>query len=58
VPGTGLSIHEPARIFETQPDYLLILPWNLSDEIRIEMAGIREWNGRFVVPIPTATVLD
>jgi SAM-dependent methyltransferase len=58
VPGTGIPIHEPARIFETRPDYLLILPWNLSDEIRDEMAGIRDWNGRFVVPIPTATVLD
>ena len=42
---------------ETRPDYVLILPWNLKDEIMQQMAHIREWGGRFVVPIPTAQVL-
>ena len=41
----------------TRPDYVLILPWNLKDEIVGQMAHIREWNGRFVVPIPRAEVL-
>lgn len=58
VPGTRLPIHEPARVFETRPDYLLILPWNLEDEIRSEMSGIRDWDGRFLVPVPTPAVLD
>jgi hypothetical protein len=40
----------------TRPDYLLILPWNLRAEIMAQMAGIRAWGGRFVIPIPRATV--
>ena len=55
-PGTRLPIHDPARIFETKPDYVLILPWNLRDEIAEQMAGIREWGGQFVVPIPRVEV--
>jgi hypothetical protein len=57
LPGTHLPIHHPDRIRETRPDYLLILPWNLTDEITRQMAHIRAWGGRFVVPIPRATVL-
>jgi SAM-dependent methyltransferase len=57
-PGTRIPIHAPERIFETQPDYVLILPWNFKDEIVRQMASIRSWGGRFVVPIPEATVLD
>jgi len=56
LPGTHIPIHAPERIFETRPDYLLILPWNLKDEIMGQMAGIRAWGGRFVVPIPETTV--
>jgi hypothetical protein len=52
LPGTHIPIYGPERIFATRPDYLLILPWNLKDEIMTQMAGIREWGGRFVVPIP------
>jgi hypothetical protein len=52
LPGTRIPIHPPERIFETRPDYLLILPWNLRDEISGQMAGIAEWGGRFVVAIP------
>ncbi len=55
-PGTRLPIHDPARIFETKPDYVLILPWNLRDEIAEQMAGIRAWGGQFVVPIPRVEV--
>jgi SAM-dependent methyltransferase len=58
LPGTHIPIHAPERIREARPDYLLILPWNLRDEIMKQMAYIREWGGRFVVPIPEATVYD
>jgi SAM-dependent methyltransferase len=56
LPGTHIPILPPERIAETRPDYLLILPWNLKDEIIDQMAFIREWGGRFVVPIPEVTV--
>jgi hypothetical protein len=56
VPGTHIPILHPSRINETKPDYLLILPWNLKDEIMKRMACIRQWGGQFVVPIPEATV--
>ncbi|MBK6718015.1 MAG: class I SAM-dependent methyltransferase [Burkholderiales bacterium] len=57
-PGTHIPILPPAAIREARPDYVLILPWNLKDEIAAEAAYIREWGGRFVVPIPTLQVLD
>ena len=57
-PGTRIPILDPARIFETRPDYVLILPWNLTAEITKQMAGIREWGGKFVVPIPELRVYD
>ncbi len=43
---------------ETKPDYLLILPWNIKDEIIEQMSHIREWGGQFVVPIPQVEVID
>jgi SAM-dependent methyltransferase len=57
LPGTRIPIHHPDRIKETRPDYVLILPWNLSDEITAQMSYIRNWNGRFVVPIPEVKIL-
>ncbi len=57
LPGSRLPIHAPERIFETKPDYVLILPWNLRAEIVKSMGGIRDWGGRFVVPIPKVEVL-
>ena len=56
-PGTHIPIHAPERIQDTKPDYVLILPWNLKDEITKQMAYVREWGGRFVVPIPEVRVL-
>jgi SAM-dependent methyltransferase len=56
LPGTHIPIYHPDRIRETKPDYILILPWNIKDEIIKQMAFVREWGGRFVVPIPTVTV--
>ena len=53
-----IPILPPERIAETRPDYLLILPWNLKEEIMEQMAHIRQWGGRFVVPIPGLQVFD
>jgi SAM-dependent methyltransferase len=58
LPGTRIPIHHPDRIREVRPDYVLILPWNFKDEIVQQMAYIREWAGKFVVPIPQVQVLD
>ncbi len=58
LPGTHIPISSPDRIAETKPDYLLILPWNLREEIMGQMAHIREWGGKFVVPIPEVQVFD
>ena len=57
LPGTHIPILHPDKIRETRPDYLLILPWNFKDEIMAQMSGIREWGGKFVVPIPEVRVL-
>ncbi len=56
LPGTHIPIYHPDRIRETEPDYVLILPWNLKDEIMEQLEFIRGWGGRFVVPIPKVTV--
>jgi SAM-dependent methyltransferase len=56
LPGSRIPIHAPERVFETRPDYLLVLPWNLREEIAAQMAGIGAWGGRFVVAIPELEV--
>jgi len=56
LPGTHIPIYHPDRIRETKPDYVVILPWNLKDEIIEQLQFIRQWGGRFVVPIPEVTV--
>jgi SAM-dependent methyltransferase len=56
LPGTHIPIYDPSRIRETKPDYVVILPWNLKDEIMEQLQFIREWGGRFVVPIPKVAV--
>ena len=56
-PGTHIPIFPPDKINETRPDYVLILPWNFKDEIIAQMAHIRSWGGKFVVPIPDVSVV-
>jgi SAM-dependent methyltransferase len=56
LPGTHIPIYPPEHIRETRPDFLLILPWNLKDEIIKQNAFIREWGGKFVVPIPEVRI--
>ena len=56
LPGTHIPIFPPERLAETRPDCVLILPWNLKDEIMEQLAYIRSWGGQFVVPIPDVKV--
>ncbi|MGH7681356.1 MAG: methyltransferase C-terminal domain-containing protein, partial [Candidatus Eiseniibacteriota bacterium] len=56
LPGTHIPIFAPEKLDEARPDYVLILPWNLKDEIVKQLSGIRAWGGKFVVPIPTLEV--
>ena len=57
LPGTHIPVFKPERIFELQPDYVLMLPWNLKDEIMGSLAGISDWGGRVVLPIPSVEVV-
>jgi len=56
LPGTHIPILSPDKIMETKPDYVLILPWNIKDEVIEQMSFIRTWGGSFVVPIPEVQV--
>lgn len=56
MPGVRIPIHAPEHIDHTRPDYILILPWNLKDEISEQLAYTREWGAQFVVPIPEVQV--
>ncbi|OGM06051.1 MAG: SAM-dependent methyltransferase [Candidatus Wallbacteria bacterium GWC2_49_35] len=57
LPGTHIPIFSPDRIFEDKPDFLVILPWNIKNEIMEQMSGIRDWGGKFVIPIPRLEVV-
>ncbi|MDR3466446.1 MAG: class I SAM-dependent methyltransferase [Xanthobacteraceae bacterium] len=58
LPGTRIPVLAPDEIWRRRPDYVLILPWNLREEITAQLAAIGEWGGRFIIPIPTPVVLD
>jgi len=58
LPGTHIPIYSPEKVLSTKPDYLLILPWNLKDEIIEEMNFIRDWNGKFVVLMPKIEIIN
>nr|MBA2707975.1 SAM-dependent methyltransferase [Gemmatimonadaceae bacterium] len=57
-PGTRIPVHPVERIAETRPDYVLVLPWNLIDEISSQLSYVAEWGAKLIVPIPLATVID
>jgi SAM-dependent methyltransferase len=57
LPGTHIPIYEPERIAATRPDCVLVLPWNLRDEISEQLSYVREWGGRLVFPIPELEVV-
>lgn len=57
LPGTHIPIFDPSRIYETKPDYIVILPWNFKEEIMAQLAPVREWGAKFIVPIPEAVII-
>src|SRR5215472_7512412 len=57
LPGTHIPIYAPERLAETRPDYILVLPWNLRDEITAQLDYVRSWGGRLVFPIPALEVV-
>ena len=57
LPGTHIPIYSPEKIKQTKPDYVLILPWNIKDEIMNEISFIRDWGGKFVIPIPKVVIV-
>jgi SAM-dependent methyltransferase len=57
LPGTHIPIYAPEKLDEARPDYVLILPWNFKDEIMAQLAHIRSWGGKFIVPVPEAVVI-
>ena len=56
LPGVHIPIQAPESVRQTKPDYLLILAWNLKDEVMQQMAFVRDWGGKFVVPLPHLTI--
>ncbi len=57
LPGTHIPIYAPERIADTKPDYVLVLPWNLREEISQQLSYVRSWGGRLVFPIPVLDVV-
>jgi hypothetical protein len=57
-PGMHVPIRPVEALDEARPDYVLILPWNLTREITAQMRHIGKWGGKFIVPIPDVTVID
>ncbi len=57
LPGTHIPVYAPDRLAETRPDYVLVLPWNLRDEISQQLAYVRSWGARLVFPIPELEIL-
>jgi hypothetical protein len=58
LPGSHVPILHPDILREYKPDFVLILPWNIADEVRQQNAYVREWGGKFVLAVPSLTVLD
>jgi len=57
LPGTHIPIYPPDRLAETKPDYVLVLPWNLREEISEQLDYVRSWGGRLVFPIPALDIV-
>jgi 2-polyprenyl-3-methyl-5-hydroxy-6-metoxy-1,4-benzoquinol methylase len=58
LPGTHIPVHAPEKLLDAKPDYVLILPWNIKDEIIEKMQQVRDWGGKFIVPIPKVEVIE
>ncbi len=57
LPGTHIPVVSPEALLQSRPDYVLILPWNLQDEIRNQLREVEQWGGRFVTPVPLTRIL-
>jgi hypothetical protein len=57
MPGSHIPVVTETELRQQKPDYVLILPWNIKEEITKQLAYIRSWNARFVIPIPELTIL-
>jgi hypothetical protein len=58
LPGTHISVRHPDQIMNDKPDFILILPWNIKEEIMEQLSYIHEWGGKFIIPIPRLEVID
>jgi len=58
LPGSRIPVYDPKKIRETKPDYILILPWNLQEEIMEQLVYVREWGAKFILPIPNVEVIE
>lgn len=58
LPGSCIPIYSPQKVLEEKPDFLLILPWNIAEEIKEQMQYIRSWGGRFVTAFPHLQIWD
>ena len=58
LPGTHIPIYAPERLAETKPDYILVLPWNLRDEISRQLGYVGSWGGKLVFPIPELEIVS
>ena len=56
LPGTHIPIYAPERLAQTRPDYVLVLPWNLRQEISSQLGYVRSWEGKLVFPIPALEI--
>ena len=56
LPGSHIPIHEPERIKDTKPDFVVILPWNIKNEIINEISYVRDWGGKFVILVPEVKI--
>ena len=57
-PGMHIPIYPVEAIAEAKPDYILILPWNLKNEIVRQMQFVKDWGGKFIIPIPQVSIID
>ncbi len=58
LPGTRIPVLSPEEIGKRRPDYLLVLPWNLREEIVAQINQLPDWKGRFIIPVPEPAILD
>jgi len=58
LPGSRIPVYNPEKISQTKPDYILILPWNLKEEIIQQLSYVKEWGAKFILPIPEVEIVE